>query len=270
MSERLDRRLVAVMFTDMVGYTALIQADERLARRQARPVHERARAPPRRLRRDDRPAARGRQHEHVPELARRGARRSRDPAGARSAGRSGSHRRPRGRGDRRARAAHRRGGEHRRPDRVLRGARRGDVVRLRVRPDQEPERRRRRPPGAVQAQERRASVRALRGLGRRRRGAGSGGARGQGRAVREPAQQPARAGRAAASVGPPTWRRSSSSSGSIGSSRSRAPAVSERPASSSSSAGCSRPSSWTVSRSSRWPTSPSPRTSSPLSRTRWT
>ncbi len=30
MSERLDRRLVAVMFTDMVGYTALLQADERV------------------------------------------------------------------------------------------------------------------------------------------------------------------------------------------------------------------------------------------------
>jgi class 3 adenylate cyclase len=29
--ERLDRRLVAVMFTDMVGYTALMQADERAA-----------------------------------------------------------------------------------------------------------------------------------------------------------------------------------------------------------------------------------------------
>jgi class 3 adenylate cyclase len=31
LSDGLDRRLVAVMFTDMVGYTALIQADEAAA-----------------------------------------------------------------------------------------------------------------------------------------------------------------------------------------------------------------------------------------------
>jgi adenylate cyclase len=30
-TEPLDRRLVAVVFTDMVGYTALLQADERTA-----------------------------------------------------------------------------------------------------------------------------------------------------------------------------------------------------------------------------------------------
>lgn len=31
MKPELDRRLVAVVFTDMVGYTAMIEADERLA-----------------------------------------------------------------------------------------------------------------------------------------------------------------------------------------------------------------------------------------------
>ena len=45
--------------------------------------------------------------------------------------------------------------------------------------------------GTVQAQERRAPVRALRSRGRGHRGAGSGGARGQGRALRQSAEQPA-------------------------------------------------------------------------------
>jgi hypothetical protein len=37
--KRLDRRLVAVMFNRMVGYTALFQADERVAldKRNVRP-----------------------------------------------------------------------------------------------------------------------------------------------------------------------------------------------------------------------------------------
>ena len=70
-----------------------------------------------------RPAARRREHEHVPELARRGAGRGRDPAGARGAGvpvRIGIHV---GRGGRRAGAADRRRRQHRGADRVLRGAR---------------------------------------------------------------------------------------------------------------------------------------------------
>ena len=176
----------------MVGYTALMQTDERVGLekrdRYVRALENHHDS----VRRDDRPAARRRQHEHVPELTGRGARRGRDPTGALGTGRAGSHRCSRGRGDRRTRAAYGRSGEHRRPDRVLRGSRRSDVVRLRVRPDQEPERRRRRPAGAIQAQERRAPLRALRGLGRRTRGAGCRGARGQRRAIRQPAEQPAR------------------------------------------------------------------------------
>ena len=69
----LDRRLVAVMFTDMVGYTALLQADERSPSKARRATGARSRRTTR-LRRDDRPAARRREHEHVPELARRGRR----------------------------------------------------------------------------------------------------------------------------------------------------------------------------------------------------
>ena len=169
MSDALDRRLVAVMFTDMVGYTALMQADERLGRRQAAAVHRRARAPSRRLRRDDRAAAGRREHEHVPELARRGAGRGRDPAGARRAGRAGADRHPRRRGHRRARAAHGRGRQHRRADRVVRRAGRRDALRRRLRAAPEPQRRRGRPARAVPAEERRAAVRALRGRGGRGR-----------------------------------------------------------------------------------------------------
>src|SRR5437773_812991 len=57
---------------------------------------------------------------------------------------------------------------------------------------------------------------------------------------------------------------------SIGSSRSRARAVSGRHVSWSNSVGRSLMSSSTELRSSRWPTSPTPRSLSPLSRTRWT
>ena len=191
-SEGLDRRLAAVMFTDMVGYTALMQADERLA------VD----------RRDRYVTALDRYHDALggTVVQRLGdGSMSMFPSSLAAVlaavaiqqelvakdvpVRIGD---PCRRGDHRAGAAHRRSGEHRGQDRVVRCARWGDVVRRRVRPDQESERRRGRPAGAVQAQERRAAVRALRGFRRRRRRAGPGGAGGQGRAVREPPEQPAR------------------------------------------------------------------------------
>jgi class 3 adenylate cyclase len=67
-----------------------------------------------------------------------------------------------------------------------------------------------------------------------------------------------------------TWRHSSGWCASIGSSRSRARAVLGRHVSWSNSAGRSLMSSSTELRSSRLPTSPTPRSLSPLSRTRWT
>ena len=77
MGERLDRRLVAVMFTDMVGYTALMQADERAALEKRERYWSALDEQHDALWRDDRAAARRREHEHVPELARGGAGRGR-------------------------------------------------------------------------------------------------------------------------------------------------------------------------------------------------
>ncbi len=185
--ERLDRRRVAVMFTDMVGYTALMQADERrgldtrdlymtvlesehdafggtivqrlgdgsmsmfpssLAAVQAGVAIQRE------LGARDVPVRIG---IHVGEVIVEPERLTGDAVNI---------------------AAR---------NRVLRGGRRSDVVRHRVRADREPGRRRRRRPGTVQAQERRAPIRALRGNRRGHCRAGPGGARGQGRAVRQPA-----------------------------------------------------------------------------------
>ena len=164
-----DRRLVAVMFTDMVGYTALIQADERLAVDKRDRVLARARGPPRGVRRDDRPAPRRREHEHVPELAGRRAGGHRDPAGA-------------GDADVPVRIGIHVGEVIVEPERLT-----GDAVNIASRIEsfavaggvmvsdaaydqiRNRTRRRRRRAGAVQAQERRPPVRALRGVGRRRR-----------------------------------------------------------------------------------------------------
>jgi adenylate cyclase len=72
-SERFDRRLVAVMFTDMVGYTALMQVDERLG------LDKRDRYMSALESQHDAfggtlvQRSRGRQPEHVPERARCGA-----------------------------------------------------------------------------------------------------------------------------------------------------------------------------------------------------
>src|SRR5579859_343746 len=86
-TEALERRLVAVMFTDMVGYTALLQADERLGieKRQryvdALERHHAAHGG------TGGAAARRRNHEQVPERAGCGAGGGRGSAGARARGR---------------------------------------------------------------------------------------------------------------------------------------------------------------------------------------
>ena len=123
---------------------------------------------------------------------------------------------------------------------------------------QEPDRRRGRWPGPLQAQERRSSARALRRVRRRHRGAGRADAGGQGRALRGPAQQPPRAGHVPGRSGgrPGVARRAGP----------RAPGRHDHRSGRgredadvwSRWAACSLPSSWTVSRSSRWPTSPRP------------
>ena len=93
---------------------------------------------------------------------------------------------------------------------------------------------------------------------------------GQGRAVREPAEQPARARRAAdrprRRSGFARRARARASRGHDHRPRRRREDAARR----SSSAACSRPSSWTASRSSRSPTSPTPRSSSRRSPTRST
>ena len=147
---------VAVMFTDMVGYTALMQADEHLA------VDKRDRYVDAIVRHHDVFGGTIVQRLGDGSMSMFPARWPRcvprwRSTGAFGTGRSDPDRRPRGRGDRRTGTTHRGRGEHRRPDRVLRRPGWRHPFGLGVRADQGPERPCGRRARSIQVEERGAA-----------------------------------------------------------------------------------------------------------------